>query len=583
MQLKKSILATTIAFSMGLLTACGGSDSDSSPAPEPAANNTPTDVVLSNLTVDENTANAVVGTLSAVDADSGDTHTFSVAGDQFVIDGNTLKLAEGVVLDADDAETLELEVELTVTDSNDASFTKTVTVTINDLMDRYAFDSKLVDDKSSVSYTGQNGRHILIAELNNYIKNQLEADIDDDKLADKAAVLAKLNYFYDPDETTEYDDIAISFITNSKDGLISDITGYKNLVGKVAGNDTGGQHKDWNIDEFAGWGTTGSTTPTALLEDLFDRLADNAVAKVNGTVRKDVLGNDINKVYVDENGVDLAQLIQKFLLMSIAYSQAADDYFGVDTDGKGLTTDNTSEAKAGAAYTNLEHQFDEGFGYFGAARNYLEYSDVEIAGKVSDGNGRSDWNGSHDTDGDGKVDLRSEYNFGQSVNAAKRDLATADNAAATDYTTQAMTAFIAGRKLINDNVGSDLTDAQLETLKGHATDGLDAWERAIVATVVHYINDVTADLAPLAAGGDSADFDYETLAKHYSEMKGFALGLQFSEYPGINDADFEMLHDLMGVEPDLTGDVDGYIADLAKARDILQASYELDADNVANW
>ncbi|MEZ9821324.1 DUF4856 domain-containing protein [Shewanella sp. 10N.286.45.A1] len=583
MQLNKSILATTIALSMGLLTACGGSDS-SSPEPTPApVNSAPTDVVLSNATVDENTANAVVGTLSAVDADSGDTHTYSVNSDKFVIEDNTLMLAEGVILEADGVESLELTVEITVTDSDSDSFTKEVTLTINDVMDRYEFDSKLNDGESSVSYTGQNARHILIAELNSYIKNKLEADIDSGDLADKAAVLAQLNYFYNPDADTEYPDLPITFIDNSKDGLLSDLTGYKNLHGKLAGNDTGGQHQDWNNGDFAGWGAKGSTTPSALITTLFDRLADNAAAKISGSVRKDVLGNDIAKVYVDENGVDLAQMIQKFLLMAITYSQASDDYFGVDTDGKGLTTDNINPAKDGAAYSNLEHQFDEGFGYFGAARNYLEYSDVEIAGKVSADNGRADWNGSHDTDGDGKIDLRSEYNFGQSVNAAKRDMGTADNAAATDYTTQAMTAFIAGRKLINDNVGTALTEAQLEDLKGHAMNGLDAWERAIVATVVHYINDVNGDLAALATDGDSADFNYENLAKHYSEMKGFALGLQFSEYAGISDADFEKLHMLMGDEPVLTGDVDAYIADLTEARGILQASYELDADNVANW
>lgn len=583
MQLNKSILATTIALSMGLLTACGGSDS-SSPEPTPApVNSAPTDVVLSNATVDENTANAVVGTLSAVDADSGDTHTYSVNSDKFVIEDNTLMLAEGVILEADGVESLELTVEITVTDSDSDSFTKEVTLTINDVMDRYEFDSKLNDGESSVSYTGQNARHILIAELNSYIKNKLEADIDSGDLADKAAVLAQLNYFYNPDADTEYPDLPITFIDNSKDGLLSDLTGYKNLHGKLAGNDTGGQHQDWNNGDFAGWGAKGSTTPSALITTLFDRLADNAAAKISGSVRKDVLGNDIAKVYVDENGVDLAQMIQKFLLMAITYSQASDDYFGVDTDGKGLTTDNINPAKDGAAYSNLEHQFDEGFGYFGAARNYLEYSDVEIAGKVSADNGRADWNGSHDTDGDGKIDLRSEYNFGQSVNAAKRDMGTADNAAATDYTTQAMTAFIAGRKLINDNVGTALTEAQLEDLKGHAMNGLDAWERAIVATVVHYINDVNGDLAALATDGDSADFNYENLAKHYSEMKGFALGLQFSEYAGISDADFVKLHMLMGDEPVLTGDVDAYIADLTEARGILQASYELDADNVANW
>ncbi|WP_153915942.1 DUF4856 domain-containing protein [Shewanella sp. TC10] len=584
MQLNKTVLATTIALSLGLLTACGGSDSDSSDTgtTEPT-NAAPTDISLSNSTVDENMAGATVGTLTATDSDSGDSHTFTLTSDQFVIDGTTLKLMDDVTLDADSAETTEFTLTVTATDAAGETFSKDLTVTVNDIMDRYTFDSKLNDGESSVSYTGQTARHILIAELNQYISSTLEAEIDSNELATKDEVLAKLNYFFNPDEETQYPDLPITFIDDSKDGLLSDITGYKNLTGKVAGNDTGGQHEDWNNGAFAGWGEKGSTTPSALIDTLFDRLADNAVAKINGEVRQDVLGNDISKVYLDENGVDLAQLIQKFLLMSITYSQASDDYFGADTEGKGLTTDNINPAKDGAAYTNLEHQFDEGFGYFGAARNYLEYSDVEIAGKVTDDEGRADWNGSQDTDGDGKIDLHSEYNFGQSVNAAKRDLGTADNAMPTDYTMQAMEAFIAGRKIINDNVGSALTDAQMTELETYAMAGVKAWENAIVATVIHYINDVSADLEPLATGGDSADFNYEDLSKHYSEMKGFALGLQYSEYGVISDEDFETMHDLFGMAPELTGDVDGYIADLEAARDILQASYSLDADNVANW
>ncbi|MCL1115418.1 DUF4856 domain-containing protein [Shewanella basaltis] len=584
MQLNKTVLATTIALSLGLLTACGGSDSNSSDTgTTQPTNSAPTDISLSNSSVDENMAGATVGTLSAADSDSGDSHTFTLTSDKFVIDGTTLKLMDDVTLDADSAETTEFTLTITATDTDGATFSKDLTVTVNDIMDRYTFDSKLNDGESSVSYTGQTARHILIAELNQYISSTLEAEIDSNELTTKDEVLAKLNYFFNPDEETQYPDLPITFFDNSKDGLLSDITGYKNLTDKVAGNDTGGQHEDWNNGAFAGWGAKGSTTPSALIDTLFNRLADNAVAKINGEVRKDVLGNDISKVYLDEDGVDLAQLIQKFLLMSITYSQATDDYFGVDTEGKGLTTDNINPASDGAAYTNLEHQFDEGFGYFGAARNYLEYSDVEIAGNVTEDEGRADWNGSQDTDGDGKIDLHSEYNFGQSVNAAKRDLGSADNAMPTDYTMQAMEAFIAGRKIINDNVGSALTDAQMTELETHAMAGVKAWENAIVATVIHYINDVSADLEPLATGGDSADFNYDNLAKHYSEMKGFALGLQFSEYGVISDEDFETMHDLFGMAPELTGDVDGYIADLKAARDILQASYSLDADNVANW
>ncbi|MBR9729187.1 DUF4856 domain-containing protein [Shewanella intestini] len=586
MQLKKTVLASTIALSLGLLTACGGSDSsDAADVADPVTpvNSAPTDIMLSNASVDENMYGAIVGELSVTDTDSADTHTYSVEGDVFAVDGTQLMLAEDVMLDADTTENLELTATVTVTDNSGESFTKDLTVTLMDVMDRYEFDSMLNTGESSVSYTGQTARHILIEELNQYIKSQLVTDIDNNTLTTKDEVLAKLNYFYLPDETTQYDDLPITFVADSKDGLLSEITGYKNLHDKVAGNDASGQHEDWNNGAFAGWGAKGSTTPTMLIETLFDRLADNAVERINGQVRQDVLGNDISKVYIDENGVDLAQLIQKFLLMSITYSQASDDYFGDDTDGKGLTTDNISAAKDGAAYTNLEHQFDEGFGYFGAARNYLEYADIEIAGGVSADAGREDWNGWHDTDGDGKVDLHAEYNFGQSVNAAKRDLGTADNAMPTDYTMQAMEAFIAGRKVINDNVGAALTADQKTDLKMYAETGVKAWELAIVATVVHYINDVNADLAPLATGGNAADFNYENLAKHYSEMKGFGLGLQFSEYGVISDADFEMLHQYFADEPVLTGDVDAYIADLITARDLLQTTYGLNAENVENW
>ncbi|MFM9597134.1 hypothetical protein ACKI1O_48190, partial [Streptomyces scabiei] len=97
------------------------------------------------------------------------------------------------------------------------------------------------------------------------------------------------------------------------------------------------------------------------------------------------------------------------------------------------------------------HQFDEGFGYFGAARNYLEYSDDEIAGK----DGRDEFKaGYNDYSSDGQIDLASEYNWGNSTNAAKRDRGAEVR---TDFTAAAMNAFIAGRKLINEAVGNDLT------------------------------------------------------------------------------------------------------------------------------
>ncbi len=50
----------------------------------------PTDILLSNLSVNENEFEVVVGTLSTIDDDAGDTHTYKVSDDRFVIVGNQL-------------------------------------------------------------------------------------------------------------------------------------------------------------------------------------------------------------------------------------------------------------------------------------------------------------------------------------------------------------------------------------------------------------------------------------------------------------------------------------------------------------
>ena len=62
-------------------------------------NDAPTDIALDNLTVDEEDPGAVVGTLTVTDPDASDTHTFRVSDNRFEVDGNTLKLKDGVRLD----------------------------------------------------------------------------------------------------------------------------------------------------------------------------------------------------------------------------------------------------------------------------------------------------------------------------------------------------------------------------------------------------------------------------------------------------------------------------------------------------
>ena len=57
---------------------------------EAPANKAPTDISLSGATIIENVAGAVVGTLTTVDANVGDTHTYSVSDSRFeVVNGRT--------------------------------------------------------------------------------------------------------------------------------------------------------------------------------------------------------------------------------------------------------------------------------------------------------------------------------------------------------------------------------------------------------------------------------------------------------------------------------------------------------------
>jgi hypothetical protein len=568
----KTLLSGTIFTALLGMTACGGSSSsDPAPTPPPPTNSAPTDISLSATSVDENALGAEVGSLSATDVDAGDSFTYTVDDARFEIDGATLKLTAESKLNYE--QETSITVNVTVSDSASATFSKDMTIDVNDLLDYYDFPSAIMPGESAVSYSGQIARQLLINDLNQLISSDLgdtSAFDTSGTFTNREQVMNALTSYFDVED---YDVLSqralLTQTTPGGQSTLAEISGSsKDLVGKIAGNDATGQHKDW-LTEFEGWGDKGSTTPELLVRTYFNMLADNAQTQMDGTVRQDPFGNDINLIYLTDNGLDLKQLIQKFLIMSVAFSQGADDYLDNDVDGKGLLSSHTDTSKS---YTPLEHQFDEGFGYFGAARNYLDYTDEEVAAK----GGRDDWQLYHDTNADEAIDFNAEYNFGQSTNAAKRDRGAT---VATDLSADAMNAFLNGRKLLNDTAGTPLTDAQMDELLGYRDQVLAAWEKAIAATVVHYINDVNADLATLG----TADFSYSDLAKHWSEMKGFGLGLQFNRLSPLSDEDFAQVHTLMADAPVMTGDVAAYTANLLVARDILQAAYEFDAENAANW
>ncbi|MEQ9586493.1 MAG: hypothetical protein RJS97_00730, partial [Parvibaculaceae bacterium] len=94
-------------------------------------NEGPSDISLSNASVDENSAGAVVGTLSTTDVDAGDSHTYAVDDARFEVVGGELKLKDGVSLDHE-AES-SVAVEVTTTDASGATYSETFTIAVGDV------------------------------------------------------------------------------------------------------------------------------------------------------------------------------------------------------------------------------------------------------------------------------------------------------------------------------------------------------------------------------------------------------------------------------------------------------------------
>lgn len=439
----------------------------------------------------------------------------------------------------------------------------------------YNFESRFNTGEESVSYSGQVTRQVLIADLNTEISTKLEDRISAgtwNSDTSSADVLSVLNsYFASGTDAVGDNNLLLTTTPSTLQASYNDISSDKNLVGKLAGNDSVTDHQDWDNGGFTGWTIA---SPQALIENWFATIADNTAEKANGVDRNYAGTGESLKVYHTQDGLDLKQLVQKFLLVAITFSQGSDDYLDDATEGKGLLTDNTQADGVGKAYSKLEHQFDEGFGYFGAARDYLAYTDTEIASSTS----------YKDSNEDTQIDLNSEHNFALSINAAKRDLGSTTG---TDFTNDAMTAFLTGRTIIaraGDDGDGELTSLEMEVLQEQRDIAVLAWEKAISATVVHYINDTLADMDKADMNDNS--YSYLDHAKHWSEMKGFSLGLQFNPrspmHEGTRLADF---NSYVGERPALPNDANftTYRQDLLNARAILQTAYDFAQTDVENW
>jgi len=437
-------------------------------------------------------------------------------------------------------------------------------ITAGELPAGYAFASRDGSGVDSVAYSGQTFRHMLIADLATYLQGLTQAIDSGSLVPAPGTVRDELLFFLAFDSTVG--DVVPHRVSTDPAPLqttYGDVSTDKDLFGKLAGNDSVTDHRDWTT-EFGGW--PGGGSPEALVRSWVDAVDAAAVDRANGTVPTDPDGAPIPSVFVDAEGRDYRQLIDKLLRGGIAFSQGADDYLDDDVEGKGLLADH-SELAEGSPYTTLEHQWDEGFGYFGASRAFDAWTSEQRITSY------------HDTDGDGAIDLLGEKAWHDATNAAKRDAASVTG---TTLAEDAFEALYQGRKLLADT-REPLTDAELDELRGYRDAAVLAWEKTIAATVIHYLNEVVADQDALG----SPDYVFTDHAKHWSEAKGFAFAFQFDPRSPLTDAQFEQLHDALGTAPvlDDTGPVSlaDYRTGLIEARDLLGTVYEFDVKDVSAW
>ena len=392
----------------------------------------------------------------------------------------------------------------------------------------YSFESRFNSGESSVSYSGQVVRNLLI----NDIKTQMGTDAGSGNPATLVSMMAN---------------------DNANQAILSSAGDMSTVQTKY--HDISSSHLNDRL--------------TAVDSYIIPGYNANATALVNGWVQESV-ANGKTRLTGDNAGIRLDQITQKTLWGAVSYWQATSKYMSK------IPTDDNSMASGDDNYTAMEHHWDESFGYFGAALDYnTGYSD-DVDRKSGPYN---------DSNSDGSIDFKSEYNVGWAVTAAKRDDCSACDVN-HDFTKTIFDAYLEGRTLITNQ--ADLTDILVQR-----DIVMNTWEKVVAAVSIHYVNDVAADIASLIEAGDTtiapgsdATADYEN---HWGEMRGYANGLLYNDFKVITDANLDRILAVMGTAPvyPSNGNFDAMLAYhnqlIGEVRAIFKASYGFSDANVAGW
>ena len=356
--------------------------------------------------------------------------------------------------------------------------------------------------KDSTSYTGQVARHV----LHNSLKKLAGKGNGNPNPELKATMMS---YYSSKDAGRKIIDPTSKGEFKVKQTMVDEISKGKNLKGKT----------------YKGLvnGLPGQMSGPEVFEFLIDKASSS------------------NKGFDPVTGYNYPQLISKFMMGAVFYSQAVDNYLDekMGADNK----PNNKPYKKGAHYTGKEHSWDEAFGYFGAPAHAMALNAKQAYGiakrkdvKVADANG------------DGVVDLKTEMTFAHAYYAADSDKA------GTKYMHTIVDAFIKGRQLIRDADGAALTDQQRAQLMSYVKVIKTNWEKVIAEAAFKYAGSCYKDLEKLRTiveSNGNASKAFAAYGKHWGELKGFLMALETSGR-SLGEAGVRM-NRLVGYGPVLLG------------------------------
>lgn len=253
----------------------------------------------------------------------------------------------------------------------------------------------------------------------------------------------------------------------------------------------------------------------AMFEAYMDTLADvstSTVAGTSGVAGVVVSPNDASKKYLcGANGIEYSQIIEKGLMGGLMYYQTTAVY--LDDAKIGPTVDNTTVVTGQG--TNMEHAWDEAFGYFGAPTDFPASATISQA----------------------------KY-WAKYCNSRNALLNT---------NTTLMDAFLKGRAAIS-NKDNTTKEAQRTIIR-------DTWEKVIAATIISYINVSKASISDDAVRNHAL-----------SEGLGMLMNLKYNPTKKITNAQITQVENYIGRNL-----YNVSITNLDAAKDLLSTVYGLDS------